>query len=368
VSGAAAQPRHARHAGASFLAPESACYGRRMAQAARAARRRVSAPYRRKPLRREAPRSGKNALQNFLAPVAGGIAFLLLYILGFLDVIATRPALATDAFLLLAMVLFFPMRYALRLAPRHRVLAFVFAALWLLALFYPIYRRIYPGERLFTVEASPEAVPIELPAARGLSQVDLLIDSHLEAAEPGQTRVARYAVTVEADGVPPRTIEGEFKETWQSQRQSRNQPVEVLRERRSTTVLVENPDRGPLRVTALRVDGQARPILTLSLYRHLLPPLWMTVLIGAVLLAGAVVFDRATGAGETAASLVIVTAAAFVGAYAFPGIGSPNPTFRELAGAAIVGALVGGPLGGLVAWWSRGRAVAAHGALTARAR
>jgi hypothetical protein len=339
-----------------------------MAQAARAARRRVSAPFRRKPLRRDPPRSVREALQNFLAPVAGGVAFLLLYILGLLDVISTRPALAADAFLLLAMVLFFPMRYALRLATRQRVMAFTFAALWLVTIFYPIYRRIYPGERLFTIEASPETLPIELPAARGIAKLDLLIDSHLEAAQPGQTRVARYSVTVEADGTPPRTIEGEFKETWQSQRQARSQPVEVLRERRSTTVVVENPGRGRLRITTLRVDGQARPILTLSLYRHLLPPWWMTLILGAVLLAGAVTFDRATGAGETAASLVIATAAAFVGAYAFPGIGSPNPTFRELAGAAIVGALVGGPIGGLVAWWSRGRAVAAHGALSARAR
>jgi hypothetical protein len=89
---------------------------------------------------------------------------------------------------------------------------------------------------------------------------------------------------------------------------------------------------------------------------------------GAALLTGAVLFDRATGAGETAASLVIATAATFVGSYAFPGIGSPNPTFRELAGAAIVGALIGGPIGGLVAWSSRGRPPAPGTALSARAR
>jgi|GEM_PF-1456555 len=338
-----------------------------MAQADRASRRRASAPYRRKPLRRDTPTSLAEALRNFLAPVVGGIASLLLYILGLLDVIATRPALAADAFLLLCMVLFFPMRYALRLAPRQRVSAFLFGALWLVTIFYPIYRRIYPGERLFSVEAGPASVPIELPAT-GLSKLDLLIDSHLDAAEPGRTRLARYAVTVEGDGTPPRTIEGEFKETWQSQRQARAQTLEVLRERKSTTVVIDNPERGPLRVTGLQVEGQAEQLLTLTLYRHLLPPWWMSLLLGAALLAGAVLFDRTTGAGETAASLVIATAAAFVGAYAFPGIGSPDPTFRELAGAAIVGALVGGPIGGLVAWSTRGRFASASGALSARAR
>lgn len=352
---------------ASFLGSQTACYVRGMAQAARASRRRASAPYRRKPLRRETPTSLAEALRNFLAPVAGGIAFLLLYILGLLDVIATRPAMAADAFLLLCMVLFFPMRYALRLTPRHRIYAFAFGALWLVTIFYPIYRRIYPGERLFSIDAGPADVPIELPTT-GFGKVDLLIDGHLEAAEPGRTRVARYTVTVDGEGIAPRTIEGEFKETWQSQRQARTQTVEVLRERRSATVAIDNPERGPLRVTGLQVEGQAQQVLTLSVYRHLLPAWWMTLLLGAALLAGAVLFDRATGAGETAASLVIATAAAFVGAYAFPGIGSPNPTFRELAGAAVVGALVGGPIGGLVAWSTRGRFSPANGALSARAR
>ena len=351
----------------SFLGSQTACYGRAMAQAARASRRRASAPYRRKPLRRETPTSLAEALRNFLAPVAGGIAVLLLYILGLLDVIATRPAMAADAFLLLCMVLFFPMRYALRLTPRHRIYAFAFGALWLVTIFYPIYRRIYPGERLFSIDAGPADVPIELPTT-GFGKIDLLIDSHLEAAEPGRTRVAHYTVTVDGEGIPPRTIAGEFKETWQSQRQARTQTVEVLRERRSATVAIDNPERGPLRVTGLQVEGQAQQVLTLSVYRHLLPAWWMTLLLGAALLAGAVLFDRATGAGETAASLVIATAAAFVGAYSFPGIGSPNPTFRELAGAAVVGALVGGPIGGLVAWSTRGRFSPANGVLSARAR
>lgn len=338
-----------------------------MPQAARSARRRVGAPYRRKPLRRYAPASVKDALRTFLPPLVGGIVFLLVYILGLLDVIATRPALAADAFLLLCMVLFFPMRYAMRLSPRLRLLAFSFAAVWLTVVFYPVYRQLYPGERLFTADVTADQLPVALPTS-GLYRFDLLVDGHLEAPEPGRTRMARYSLTLEGASTPPHTFEGEFKETWQTQRQAGNQPVEVLRERRSTTVVVDNPRREPLRVSALRVEGQARPILTLSVYRHLLPSWWVTILAGAALLGGAVLFDRTTGAGETAASLVIATAATFVGAYSFPGIGSPNPTFRELAGAAVVGALIGGPIGGLVAWSLRGRQAAAGAALSRRGR
>jgi len=134
-----------------------------------------------------------------------------------------------------------------------------------------------------------------------------------------------------------------------------------------SALTVDNEKAEVLRVTGLRVEGQAGPILTLTMYPHLLPTWWQTILLGIALLAGAVAFDRATGAAETAASLAVATAACFVGAYAFPGIGSPNPTFRELAGAAIVGALVGGPIGGFVAWSARGRA-ASGVALSARAR
>jgi hypothetical protein len=333
---------------------------------ARSARRRVGAPYRRKPLRRYASASVWDALRTFLPPFIGGIAFLLLYILGLLDMIATRPALAADAFLLLCMVLFFPMRYALRLTPQHQVLAFAFAAVWLAAVFYPIYRRIYPGDRLFTVEATPNNLPIELPTS-ALERFDLLIESHLDAPEPGLTRVARYTVTVDGEKSLPQSFEGEFKETWQSAREAHNQPLDVLRERRSITVVVDNALHELLHVTDLRVEGQAQPILTLTLYPHLLPSWWQTALLGVALLAGAILFDRATRARETAASLAVATAVCFVGAYAFPGIGSPNPTFRELAGAAIVGALVGGPIGGFIAWSARGRA-ATSVALSARAR
>ncbi len=337
-----------------------------MQKAARTARRKGSVPYRRNPLRRGSPTSVASSLREFLPPLVAGVVLLVLYILGLLDVIPTRPALAIDAFLLLAMVLFFPMRYALRLPAPRRVLAALLAIAWLAVIYYPVYRRIYPGERLFTTDAQVERLPITLPT-KGLERFDLLINGHLDNPEHGGTRVARYAVTLAGQTTPPQVFEGEFKETWQRQRQGRGQDVEVLRERSARTVVVDNPYRENLDVTAVRVDGHADPVLTLSLYPHLLPRWWVTVLLGAALLSGAVWFDRATGAGDTAASMVIATAATFVGAYTFPSIGSPQPTFRELAGAAVVGALVGGPIGGLVAWSTR-RGGASSLALSARAR
>ena len=98
------------------------------------------------------------------------------------------------------------------------------------------------------------------------------------------------------------------------------------------------------------------------------PPagLVVTLLLGSALLAGAVLFDRATGARRRpAASLVIATAAAFVGAYAFPGIGSPGQ-FRQ-ARRRRRGRRWSADRSVVVAWSTRGR-FARERVLSARAR
>jgi hypothetical protein len=308
---------------------------------------RASRPAARKELR--------EALATWGPPAVGGSLFLILYVLGNVDIIDTTPALAADALLLVSTVLFFPMRYARRLSPRGQAAAALLAIVWLGIVYYPIYRRIYPGERIAAVDVSSTSVPADLAVAGWGSSLDLIIDGHLLPGNRGSSRVARYSLTVEAPGQAPQAFSGEFKESWLRQRQGRRESVDLHQERSAATVTVENPQQGNLRVSAVSVVGDAEDRLTLSLYRHVLPPLWITVLLCSSLLVAAVAYDRATGAGDTAASLAIATGAALTGAYAFPTVSSPHPSFRELIGAAIVGALLGGPVGGLVAWLLGGR-------------
>jgi hypothetical protein len=326
-----------------------------MPAAARSPRRRAPGSLRRRPESSARALELREALIPWLPPALGAAALLVLYFLGHLDVIQTAPALAIDAFLLLAIVLYFPMRYARRLEPRARIAAGLFAVAWLGVVYYPIYRRIYPAQRLATVDATAQSAPLRLPTAGEGRLLDVVIDGHLERTNPGSTHVARYSVTFEADGAPPQTIAGEFKESWLRQRQGRREAVEVLSERKSRLATIANPGGGDLRIRSLSVSGDAAPVLTISVHRHALPPWWVGLGAAALLLAGAVVFDRATSAGETAASMAVATGTALTGAFSFPSIGSPHPTFRELAGAAIVGGLVGGPIGGLVGWTARRR-------------
>jgi hypothetical protein len=308
------------------------------------------------------------ALFTWLPPAIAGAIVLIIYFLGNFDVIDTPPALAIDAFLLAGIVLFFPMRYARRLDRRGRLMALGFCLAWLGIVYFPIYRRVFPGERIATVDAGPKTVPVTLDVAGRGKRLDMVIDGHLEPAASGSSRVAEYFVTVEAAGLEPQTFSGDFRETWQRQRQGRRGSVEVLNERKATRVLVENPSNQDVQVTAVSVKGQAADYLTLSFYAHILPPWWLSLPVALVLLAGAVVYDRHTGAGDTASSMVITTAAALTGAFAFPSIGSPHPTFRELIGAVIVAALVGGPIGGLTAWLFGRRAEAESPKSRARAR
>jgi len=337
-----------------------------MPQASASRRKRQPPPVRR-PLASERSVLASEAVTIWVPPAIAAAVALVIYFLGNFDVIDTPPALAADAFLLAAIVLFFPMRYVHRLDTRGRILALGFAAAWLTVVYFPIYRRIFPGERLAMVDASPKNVPLTLNVAGRGTHLDMVIDGHIEPSSQGATRSAEYLVTVAAPGIEPQTFSGDFKESWQRQRQGRRGSVDVLNERKATRVLVDNPKNEDIQVTAVNVKGQAAEYLTLSFYRHILPPWWVSLPIALLLLAGAVVYDRHTAASETASSMVIATAAALTGALSFPSIGSPHPTFRELIGTVIVAALIGGPIGGLTAWLFGGRPEAA-GKSTTRAR
>src|SRR5262245_25328635 len=155
-----------------------------MPEAARSSRRRGQPPVRRRAETMIGPEL-REALVPWLPPLLAGAALLTLYFLGHLHVIDTTPALAIDAFLLVAMVLYFPLRYARRLEGRARLAAGLFAVAWIAVVYYPMFRRIYPGTRVATIEATSGTVPLRLATAGRGTLLDLVIDGHLEKAEPG---------------------------------------------------------------------------------------------------------------------------------------------------------------------------------------
>ena len=327
--------------------------------AVRSTRRRLPASGRSRPRRK--PSVDREILRAWLPPAIGGAAFLLLYVLGNLDVIETPPALAFDALLLALIVLYFPMRYAYRLQPRGRMATVLLAVVWIAAVYGPVYRRIYPAARIATIDVTPESLPTPLPAAGHGPTLDLVIEGHLEPGVPGSTRAAHFRITFQDAEGRSQSHTGEFIETWERQAQGRKEGIDLLRARTATRVALDNPSNRDPTVTELVMRGRAERRLTLGLYPHTQLPLLVSIPVAGLLILAAVAFDRSTAAGETAASLTIATAAALTCTFAFQSVASPQPTFRELFGATIVGALVGGPIGGLVAWSFKGRANALLG-------
>lgn len=286
-----------------------------------------------------------------LAPPALALtAFVAIYTLGNLDLVGTQTALAAGSFLLLLTVLYFPLRYRSRLAGNERRQALLFAGVWLLTLCYPIAQRLYPPLRLATLDLTRAALPVAFPTATLGRKLDVEIIGHLRAGLPGTTRAASWDLAVRNPPDPDRRLHGRFLKSFATDREgSRENSAAGISRIVALGTLPPLSDSGAA-ITSFQVRGQAQERLTIGLRPHAQPPLWLSIAAGLLLLLGAARFDRASGAGRTAASLTIATGAAWAGALAFPAIGSVEPTFRELFGAVIVGALLGGPLGGVAAW------------------
>lgn len=292
------------------------------------------------------PRLGRVA--PLVAPAVAAILGVIGYTLSGIGAVSTQLTLGVSACLLILLVLYFPLRYYRRLHGGQRAAAVVFAVLWALAIGTPIYLRLVPPPRLATLEVRASALPVPIPPGAQNRRLDLEVIGHLRPGVPGATRAAGWDLILQDPQAAPLTLEGRFFESWDSRPGADGKPV--VRSRRTT----QRERIGPLgpraTISSFRVHGQAEPILTLGL-RPDPQPGWLLVAPAAcLLLLGAARYDRQTGAGRTAASLTIATGAALTGALAFPWMGSVDATFRDLLGAVVIGALLGGPIGGAAAW------------------
>ena len=187
------------------------------------------------------------------------------------------------------------------------------------------------------------------PQALGLP-LDVEVLGHLRPAISGATRAARWEITITSPPESKHLLQGSFLESWSTSRQDRREHSGLRISRTAELTTLPALSIAGATIARFRVRGQAENKLTIGLRRRTQPPIWLLVTVAAFLFLGASRFDRASGAGRTSASLTIATGAVVVGSVSFPAIGSVDPTFRELLGAIIIGALVGGPLGGVMAW------------------
>ena len=167
---------------------------------------------------------------------------------------------------------------------------------------------------------------------------------------PGENHLARFRIDLRSASGEETLLSGDFIQIWQPRARGRGEAIDVLRSQTAVRYEIENPDGGDLSVLALELDGSLAGPLSLSLFppREVAPGVFLGL--AALLLAAAVLFDRATGTGATASSLSIATGAALTASFSFGAMAPAEPTFRELFGASIIGVLAGGPIGGLALW------------------
>ena len=284
-----------------------------------------------------------------LGLIAASLLAPIVYVLGRWEVIDTRTAIAIAALVLLAALLYFPLRYHTRLAPGGQALAWIFALIWFVALTIPVLSRIYPLPAIAAFEIQPAEVPYLLPAAIHGADLEMRITGHLREGQPHATRNGRWRMRIQPPEGPPLPYQGSLRQSWGGSPHKPGGQLE-LRQSRVATIIHLPPLAPGSRVTSLQFSGQAEPRLTIVARPSGRMGLGWRITVGLLLLLGAATYDRASGAGRTASSLTIVTGAALVSTVSLQAFGSADATFRELFGAVVAGALMGGPLGGLAAW------------------
>ena len=281
------------------------------------------------------------------------IAILLLtpvvYILGRWEIIDTQTAIAIAAMVLLAALLYFPLRYRTRLDRRGQFFALVFAVIWFGVLATPVLKRVYPAPAITSFEVQRDEIPYSLPTSILGKPLEFKVTGHLREGQPHATRNGQWLLRIQRPTGRPLSFTGQLQQSWGSPSPD-SHPLPQLRQSRITTN-IQVPSLPPgSQIGTLQVTGQAQPRLSIVARPDNRWPMSWQLPVGAMLLLGAALYDRSSGAGRTASALTLVTGAALVSVLVFPVLGAADATFRELFGAIVAGALVGGPVGGLDAW------------------
>jgi hypothetical protein len=273
----------------------------------------------------------------------------LVYILGRWRVIDTQTAIAIAAMVLLGALLYFPLRYRTRLTRGGQLVVWGFALVWFGVLATPVLKRIYPSPAITSFEIQAADVPYALPVAILERNLELKVTGHLREGQPHATRNGKWHLRIQPPQGKSMSFGGNLQQSWGAATPYADQPLQLRQSRITTNIRVPPLPIGS-RISTLRFSGQAQPRLTIIARPNGQFPLALQRLLGGLLLLGAATYDKVSGAGRTASALTVVTGAALVSVLSFPALGASEATFRELFGAIVAGALVGGPVGGLAAW------------------
>jgi hypothetical protein len=283
--------------------------------------------------------AGAAALELVSEPLGLAIAVLALLVL--MADTALRPALAADG------------------GSTMPVVAGI-AVAWIALCYLPFHFLFFPGEALhdpIVVHGAAASLPVTLPAA-GRSAIDLLLEGELPQAPGGGTGIpVAYTITIEDAAHEKQILTGRFEDNLRTQRLGRRGTATVVQAHHAERRLVTNAPGGDLQVTTVALDPAAGASVTLTTYAHRLPPLWVTALLGVLVVAGAAWVDTQL-VPESTGTFLLSTAGALGAAVVLWTSNTVHPTVTNLIGSAMFGGLIGVTVGAGV--WAVARRTLVH--------
>ena len=290
----------------------------------------------------------QEALLDWGIPTLLGAAIAIVALLAILDQVAPTAGVLALGFLLLLLVVFFPVKVALTgaIESRLKALTLGFSLAWIGITYAQLYFAVFVGSLVTGGAVAADGTAMALPLDQQGTAYDLVVEGSFTAATGEVGREAGYNLSLEKDEQKIQDFIGVFSEHWARQRLGRRGSTTSHQLHNHSLHRLVSPGEGTYRLTATRVDPQLTPALSVSLYRDIYPEktFW---LLSVLLLLGAYVGEVLLVEKEV--PFVLVTVAALVFVLTFRNLGVPPHGYRDLVGAVMIAAIVG-PLG---AWLFR---------------
>ncbi len=216
---------------------------------------------------------------------------------------------------------------------------------------YPFAARLFPGEPLKQITLDGAARDTVLVPAGAASEIDVVVDGHLPLASDRRDRALQYNIDLVDDAGAHEHVSGELGDSWRMRRLGRRGTAPSHFEHLSTTQPVR-VGSGALHVSDAAVTGEKGATATATVYVHRTPPAVVLYVAAALLVIAALAVDVWRDPRATATATMIV-ASACAAALVFTDTSSGHPGLRDVIGAALVGAVVGVPIGGAAGWLAR---------------
>ncbi|MFN8628225.1 MAG: hypothetical protein U0587_19915 [Candidatus Binatia bacterium] len=317
---------------------------------ARAAAPAASRPIHRPPLTRLV---AADALRKWAVPTLTFVLGLGAFILHIAGVIQEAAAVAAVGLAALLTVLFYGLRSFLqrRLDSTTAAGLVTFALLWGTAAGYPLYRAVEPGAPLYSTELTRHGPATTLPLQNRPGHYSLIIEGHFLPEEGHVNRTAAYKLVLGHAGAGERVLQGAFSQTWGTQRVGAGRRSSIVPSLRETTLIrepIDNPSGADLTLQLSELSPGVRDAVTVRVYGGG-GPRWVWLVIGLVVLAGAIVVDSLRPKGANEGLMTTMTVATIVAILIFRASSAATPGFPQFAVAALMGTLAGA-LGGTLLW------------------